>query len=347
MGTRVRVSDIAERAGVSTATVSRVLNDPHLVRTETRDQIYSAMRDLNYVPPSSHRDPETRSHILGFFAPNLLLDSAIELLRAVEAELAATEFDVLIVNMRGNRDFFAFISSNAHILKKIDGAIVFSADISEQAVEFMKSADTPLVLMQARSQLVRAVSNNNFRGGQDAGEHLLACGYRSPAFIGWNPEDDHVTDRLAGFRAALTPSIGELPERARAFGELSIRGGYHATIDLLERFQPDAIFFACDVMAIGGMKRLREMGIRVPEDIGVMGFDDLAIAEAVGLTTLHQFFSTKAEMIVRYLLDRLSGAVRTDKPEELQVSPRLVVRETTRTVAREAATRSNMEDTSP
>ena len=202
MAERVTIADIADHAGVSPATVSRVLNDPKRVKAETREQIYAAMRSLNYIPPTAHHDPSTLSNIIGFFAPNLLLDSATELVRAVEAELAGTTFDILLVNMRGERDFGAFIAGNSHILKKIDGAIVFSADITEQAVAFMRGADVPMVLMQARSRLVRSVSNNNFRGGQDAG---------GPPFVVWLPS--------RRVRRLGTPR----PTRGRPVGGVSIR----------------------------------------------------------------------------------------------------------------------------
>jgi DNA-binding LacI/PurR family transcriptional regulator len=329
MSSRVRISDIAARAGVSPATVSRILNDPQRVRAMTRDRIYSAMAQLDYLPPAAHRDSGKLSGIIGVFAPNLLLDSVTELVRAIEQQLSDTSFDILLVNMRMNRDFEWFITGNSHILRKIDGAVIFSADLSEKAVSFMKSADVPVVLMQARSRLVRSVSNNNFLGGQDAAAHLIECGYRRIAFVGWEPNDDHVADRLAGFRATLARSGSDLRDDDIAIGSLSAAGGYEATRVLLSNGNPDAVFYACDVMALGGMRRLRESGFRIPDDIGVMGFDDLSVAEAVGLTSMQQFFATKAEMIVKYLLGRISGEIRTDQCEELQVSPRLVKRETT------------------
>lgn len=309
--------------------MSRVLNEPERVKVSTREQVYAVMRELNYTPPTVRRDPDSLSRIIGVFAPNLLLDSLMELVRAVETVLAATSFDLLLVNMRGSRDFGAFIRENSHILKKVDAAVVFSAQIDEHAVEFMKSADIPLVLMQARSPLVRAVSNNNFVGGQDAAKHLIDFGYRRPAFVGWTPWDDHVADRFAGYQSGLGRAGVSFRATGAEYGALSADGGYAATARLLQRTRPDAIFYGCDILAIGGMKRVRELGLRVPEDIGIIGFDDLSVAGAIGLTTMRQFFSRKAEMIVEYLVGRLTGAVRRDLVEEIQVSPGLVVRDTT------------------
>ncbi|MCK4513870.1 MAG: LacI family DNA-binding transcriptional regulator [Spirochaetaceae bacterium] len=326
------MGEIAQNAGVSTATVSRVLNDPQRVRNTTREVVYEAMRLLDYSPPAAQRDVENLCNIIALFTHNLLLDSVTEMVRAVEYELSATRFDLLLVNMRGQRDFGEFMRTNGRLRKKIDGAIVFSANVSDQAVDYMQSTDTPIVLIQARSHRVRSVSNNNYQGGQDATEHLLSCGYRKIAFVGWQPQDDHVEDRLAGFGSTLRRHGLEFHGEDTAFGSLDVQGGYDATDVLMANTSPEAIFYAADVLALGGLQWLKQHNIDVPGDIGVMGFDDLAVAKAIGLSTMHQFFSTKARLAVNYLVGRLSGDIRQDEPEELQVSPRVVARETTRQV---------------
>lgn len=335
MASRVTVGDIANRAGVSTATVSRVLNVPERVKGSTRDGVYAAMRELNYVPPAARRDPETLTQIIGIFATNLLLDSVTEFVRAVESELRDTTFNILLVNMHGNHNFGEFIIDNSHILKKIDGAVVFSADVSDRAVEFMRGADVPMVLVQARSSQVHSISNNNFLGGQDAAGHLVACGYRRIAFVGWKPVDDHVSDRLAGFWSTLVRAGRQLGESLIAYGSLDVSGGYEATRTLLARSEPDAIFYASDVLAVGGLRLLQERNRAVPDEIAVMGFDDLSIAAPLGLTTMRQFFASKAHMIVEYLVGRINGAIREERAEEIQISPRLVVRQTTCNATRE------------
>ncbi|MFO7782013.1 MAG: LacI family DNA-binding transcriptional regulator [Spirochaetia bacterium] len=332
MSKRVTIGDIAKQAGVSSSTVSRVINTPKRVKASTRETVYAAMRRLEYVPATTHRDPESLARIIGFFAPSILLDSVTDTIHAVESELGPTSFDLLLVNMRGERDFASFITRNVHICRKIDGAIVFSADISDTAVEFMTGMDIPLALLHARSPSILSVSNNNFLGGRDAAAYLLGCGYRRLAFVGWRPEDEHISDRAAGFAAALERAGFPLPQNMLAFGPLTTDGGYAATGELFSRAEPDAVFYASDVLALGGMQYLRESGRRVPEDIGVMGFDDLSISHTLGLTTMKQFFTEKAEMIVSYLLSRISGETRENRAEELQMTPRVVARSTTRCI---------------
>lgn len=329
MSAKVTMEEIAREAGVSASTVSRVMNNPDRVKRETRDRVYETMRKLHYLPHGARRDPGSLANIIAVFAPNLLLDSVTELVRAIEQELSKTNFDLLLVNMRGERDFGRFITAHSHLRKKIDGAVVFSADLSKQAAEFMRAADIPLVLMQERSTFVRSVSNNNFLGGMDATEYLLNCGYRRIAFVGWEPGDGHVIDRLSGYRAALQRAGLPFRDEDIAYGTLDSGGGLEATRILLANSKPDAIFYATDVMAVGGIRWLRTAGIRVPEEIGIMGFDDLTVAEALDLTTMRQFFDSKARMVVQYLVPRVTGEIPEERIEELQVTPRVVERGTT------------------
>jgi len=330
MASRVTMEQIAQSAGVSVATVSRVLNNPPQVQQQTRAAVYSAMKKLNYTPHTLHPHTVDGTQIIGFFAPNFTLDSVNELIRATEAATESSPYDILLVSMRGQRDLGAFITKNSPILRKIDGAIIFSSDVSDEAIAFMDGAGVPMVLLQTRSNRVRSLSNNNFLGGSDAAGHLLDCGYRKIGFVGWNPADDHIIDRLAGWRSRMSRSGAPIDESLIARGDLTPAGGYEATKTVLSAGKPDAIFFASDVLALGGMRYLRHHGLRIPDDIGVMGFDDLRVAEPLGLTTMRQFFSTKAKMAIDYLIKRISGEIRENRPEEIQISPGLVVRETTR-----------------
>jgi LacI family transcriptional regulator len=124
---------------------------------------------------------------------------------------------------------------------------------------------------------------------------------------------------------------GGLPFREEdvAYGTLDSAGGMEATRVLLANSKPDAIFYATDVMAVGGIRWLRSQRIPVPEEMGIMGFDDLTVAEALDLTTMRQFFDSKARMVVQYLVPRVTGEIPEDRIEELQVTPRVVERGTT------------------
>ncbi len=114
-----------------------------------------------------------------------------------------------------------------------------------------------------------------------------------------------------------------------SFAPLSVGGGYEATKNLLKREKPDAIFYACDSMAYGGYKYFKEKSILVPQDIGIMGFDDYEMSSIMGLTTMKQFIGVKTKMAVNYLLDRLSGRLKNPHAEEICITPKLIIRSST------------------
>lgn len=316
------------QAGVSISTVSRVVNTPSSVRTKTREEVYEAMKQLGYMPHSSKRPAESLNYVIAVFAPNLLLDSITAIIHAIEQELRSTPFHLLLVDMEGNRDFADFLSSHPDFRYKIDGAIVFSCEFSNEAARLMNELNIPTILMQSRSSAVHSISNNNFLGSRDAADYLIKCGYRQIAFIGWQPMDEHLADRYSGYQAALQNAGLPKPPNLTVFTPLTPDGGFEATRVIMP-YEPDAIFYACDSLALGGLRWFREEGIAIPQEMGIMGFDDLSIANAIGLTTMHQFFDTKAKMAVTYLLGRINETIRENLLEELQITPRIVERSTT------------------
>jgi LacI family transcriptional regulator len=122
-----------------------------------------------------------------------------------------------------------------------------------------------------------------------------------------------------GFQADMT-----------AFSALSVEGGYEATARLFEEAAPDGIFYACDSMAYGGYRYFLEQEIRIPADLGIVGFDDLEFSSVLGLTTMKQYIQNKVKIAVSYLLDRLSGNIETPSNEEISITPKLVIRSSTK-----------------
>ncbi len=333
---RVTIETIARDAGVSQSTVSRVLNQPGLVRAATRDAVYSALKRHNYVPPSSNRTEEDLSYTFALAVHDVRLPVIYEVIRAIEQELAETSYDLLVVNMRGSRDVAGFFRENDQIRRKIDGLLAFSVDLDEGGAAYFHQIGLPVVLMQSRCTAAKSISTNNFLGGHDAIGYLFDRGYEKPAFVGWRPDDHRVRARFAGFKSAIEQRGITFDPQMAAFATLSTAGGYEATAELLEKFAPDAVFYACDTMAIGGLKCFRERGISVPDDIGVVGFDNLEVAEVVGLTTMQQFIEVKARMAIEHLLSYLSntgGAAAVPAApmrDEISITPRIVVRDSTR-----------------
>jgi LacI family transcriptional regulator len=330
----ITIDTIAKRAGVSTTTVSRVINRPELVRPETRDAVYHAMRTHGYTPrasrrPNSPTTGRTATGTIGLAVADIRLSVVAELIRQFQFQLAETHYDLLLIDLKGERDATQFFLRNQHYAKKLDGLVVFSANLDEEGAGYFRSIDVPVVLLQVRSKWAKCISTNNYLGGQDATAHLIHCGYRSIAFIGWEPDDDRVRDRFNGYIAALSHQGVSFSEELTARAPITSEGGYRATEKILGRAKPHAIFYACDTMALGGMRCLRDHHLAIPEDVAIVGFDDLEVAEAVGLTTMQQYIGVKAEMAISYLLEQLAERPEHASREEISITPRLVVRETT------------------
>ncbi len=324
----VGIKEVAELAGVSLSTVSRVLNQPNLVKSETKEKIYAAMEELGYKPPK--RDIRDRSYTIGLAIPDVKIDFIGELIRRIEQELDNTPYDLLLFNMKRNRKISRYFRENAAFKKKVDALIIFSASLDDESVDFFRSLNIPIVLLQSRCKREKSISTNNYLGASDAVNFLLSRGYKKIAFIGWEPEDDHIVDRFNGYKNALEKAGINYENNWFAFDELSRDGGYRATAKLFEQFKPEAIFYACDSMAFGGYQFFNEKKINIPEDLGVIGFDDLDFASVLNLTTMRQFLQTKAKMAITYLLARLSGEIKAPVGEEICITPEVVVRKSTK-----------------
>jgi LacI family transcriptional regulator len=324
-----QVKEIAEIAQVSPSTVSRVINNPDLVKVETKEKVYAAMRQLGYNPLKS--EAATRKHIIGVAIPDITLDSNSEFVRAIEYELEKTEYDLLLINMRRSRNILNFFQQRPGFRRKIDGLIIISAPLDDECAEFFRSMELPVVLLQNRCRRERSISTNNYLGALDAVTFLIERGYRKIAFVGWEPEDERVLDRYNGYKNALERAgLYDGSDNLSAYAKLSKMGGYAATAELYEKAAPDAVFYACDTLAFGGYQYFKEQKIVIPDDVGIVGFDDLDMASVIELTTMQQFLGVKAEMAVSYLLSRLSGETPEPLEEEFCVTPRLITRGSTK-----------------
>ena len=324
----VQIKEVASEAGVSLSTVSRVLNNPGLVKFETKERVYNAIEKVGYKPPK--KDITSRSYTIGLAIPDIKIDFIGELVRRVQQELDNTQYDLVLFNMKRNRKVSRYFRENAAFRKKVDALIIFSSTLDSESVSFFRSLNIPIVLLQSRCKEEKSISTNNYLGASDAIKYLLGRGYKKIAFVGWKPEDDHIIERYNGYRNTLEKAGIDYKEEWASFDALTREGGYKATENLFKKFRPEAIFYACDSMAFGGYQYLKEKNIKIPDDIGIVGFDDLNFSSVIGLTTMRQFLQVKANMAVNYLLDRLKERIKQPTAEEICITPELVIRNSTR-----------------
>lgn len=325
------VYDVAEKAGVSVATVSRVLNNPEVVREETRLKVLEAIDDLGFVP---HADASARARKqlgrIGVITPFFTYPSFIQRMRGIAAVLADTPYEMVIYPVESLDRLDGYLASLT-ITRRVDGIILISLPLTESAALRLREHKIPTVLIETCYDDISAVQINDFTGGSIAAEYLLRKGHRHFAFFGSGNLPDyaiHPEDaRLDGYRRTLEANGGSLPDEAVKFPSLShleVRREFSQLLALPD--PPTAIFASTDDLAIRILRAAREAGIQVPGEIAVMGFDDIDISEQVGLTTISQSLDESGRMAAELLLAQLGNAGRPI--QRLEIGLNVIPRET-------------------
>jgi DNA-binding LacI/PurR family transcriptional regulator len=331
----VTIRDVAREAGVSVATASRVLNGKDVVRPLTRDRILSVMAELGFSPsPAARRLSLGRTLTIGVVVSFLTRPQAAERLRGVDAVLADSEFDLVIYNVESVQKRDHYLSTLAKT-QRADGLLVMSLPPTPETTEALRGLPVPVVFIDVHTPSVDhlpRVIGDDVAGGALAARHLLDLGHRSIAFIGDALADPFgftsSRDRERGFREELSRAGIDVPDDWTGHGA---HGRYEAR-DLARRMlvgerRPTAIFTASDTQALGVIAAAREVGLHVPDDLSVVGYDDIEAADYVGLTTVRQQLFESGRRGAEILLAEIDD--RTYGPVVAELSPELMVRVTT------------------
>jgi DNA-binding LacI/PurR family transcriptional regulator len=331
----VTIRDVARQAGVSVATASRALNGKDVVSPETRDRILSVMEELGFSPsPAARRLSLGRTLTVGVVVSFLTRPQAAERLRGVDAVLADSEFDLVIYNVESVQKRDHYLATLAQS-QRADGLVVMSLPPPPEAAPALSRAPVPVVFIDVHTPAVAAmprVVGDDVAGGALAARHLLDLGHRAIGFVG-----DAVADPF-GFTSSRDREQGLTDELANAGVRIpaewighGAHGRYEAR-DLARRMlsgerRPTAIFSASDTQALGVIAAARELGLHVPDDLSVVGYDDIEAADYVGLTTVRQQLFESGRRGAEILLAEIE--VRSEEPPVTRLAPELVVRATT------------------
>jgi len=314
------IRDVARHAGVSVATVSRVLNDSPLVVEPTRERVRASVDELGYRLNATARNLSIgRAAAIGVVVPFLTTPSVIERVRGVVERLGGRPgYDLLLFDVEAPQQR-ADAMRNLARRDRVAGLIVISLPVHGYEIDAFERDELPAVLVDVAHPRLPRVVIDNVQGGELAAAHLLARGHRRIGFVGDHPTNEYgftsSEDRRLGFRAVLG-NAGIVPvERCGPHG----REEAAAMADSLLRLPdpPSAIFAASDLQAIGVLKAAENVGARVPEDLAVIGFDDVDLAEIVGLTTIRQPLREGGALAADLLLAAIEHGVN-EPVEELQ-----------------------------
>jgi len=289
----ITIRDVARQAGVGVGTVSRVLNNSPLVSEVTRRKVLAVIAELDYRPsPVARSLSSGRTRTIGVIAAFFTRPAFVEKLRGVEAVLAQSQYDLVLFNVEtpAQRDeYFRSVPRR----ERVDGLIVISLPPDDHDVTRFRQAGIPILLVDTRHPALSHVVIDDVAGGRMATQHLIDLGHRRIAFVG-----DVVNtpfrftssrDRYQGYCEALAQA--GIPVRSEYYKQGP--HGRHVAHRLTEELlalpdPPTAIFAASDTQAMGVMEAARAAGFRVPEDLSIVGYDDIEVAPYLGLTTVHQ-----------------------------------------------------------
>ena len=328
---QVTVYQVAEKAGVSISTVSRVLNSPDKVNEATRSRVLAAIDGLGFVP-KAEAAARARRHTgrIGVLAPFFTYPSFVERLRGVANALADSPYELAIYNVDSSTRLVGYLAS-LPVTRRLDGLIVMALPFDDAAADRLIANELPTVLVEFSRDPFPSIRIDDRAGGRMAAEYLIGKGHRRCGFVGDADVPDYAIPtsdwRLEGYREALTMAGLELPEACVAVAPHSMdnaRRVAHRVLDAPE--PPTAIFAASDTQAMGVLKAARERGVSVPQQLAVIGFDDVEIADYIGLTTIRQSLEESGRVAVDLLLARLADPSRPTQRVRLPLT--LVQRET-------------------
>jgi LacI family transcriptional regulator len=328
--TMATIHDVARYAGVSAGTVSNVLNRPGYVATPTRERVLAAIVDLGFTPIQHARKfPAGRQRTLGLALADLANPFFVDVALGAEAEAKSLGVGVVMIH---NGDDAGREQDNLDVLvqQRVHGIIIAPVRALDSALDRLDARDIPLVYVdRVEEQSERCwVKTDDVAGGRLAGDHLIALGHRDVAFVGNLGSSAQVDRRFEGFAAALA-EVGVVSERV-VTDSWRITDGRQAGAALAARAPaelPTAIMCGNDLIALGVLLEFAHRGIRVPDDVSIVGFDDLSWSEAatVPLTTVHQPREELGRRAVRLLLDEIDRGEAHSHRHELLV-PELVIR---------------------
>ncbi len=332
MKSSVTIRDVAKLAGVGVGTVSRVLNESEAVSQATRSKVLAAISELDYTPNLiARRLSIGKTMTIGVILPFFTNPSYVERLRGIESILWETQYDLVLFNADTSvrRDVYF---REAPRRERVDGLLIITHTPTDEDVQRFQVAGVPVVLIDSCHSELSYVAIDDVEAGYQATRYLIELGHRKIGFISDFLETSlnfrPVRDRHLGYYQALAEA--EIPYRASYHKQ-----GMHGRLEARELArelltQPDpptAVFAYSDTQAIGVLEAARDLRLEVPQNLSVIGFDDIEVAEYWHLTTIHQPLHDSGVKGCQILLDTMEHS--TFKTQQLTLPTQLVIRGTT------------------
>jgi LacI family transcriptional regulator len=327
---RVTLKQVAEEAGVSVMTVSNVVNGRPGASEATRRRIREVISQLGYVPNAAARGLKGGSTgLIGVMTLDLTMQYALEIVRGIADELASAELEVLISATYHDADReharVEFLTQGV-----VDGLLMVAPVLDGPTTSLLRSREVPVIVIDPRrfDIDVPTVAVDNYGGMRQAAQHLIDLGHREIAYIAGDSAFESSALRRAGFTDAMKLAGIPVADALVAECDFNYTSGFRTALELISKSHPTAIIAGADVIAMGTIDAARAQGLSVPEQISIVGFDDLpqAAHSFPGLTTIRQPLHDMGQVAARALISQIEGSPLPMK--RMQLPTALIVRGT-------------------
>ncbi|MDV2349839.1 substrate-binding domain-containing protein [Vibrio cholerae] len=324
------MKDIARLAGVSTSTVSHVINKSRFVSDEIAERVNNAAQQLNYAPSALARSLKmNRTKTIGMLVTTSTNPFFGEVVKGVERSCYHQGYNLILCNTEGDNQRMK-ASINTLLQKRVDGLLLMCSTLEGERLDvFDRYPDIPIVVMDWGPILFASdkIQDNSLQGGYMAAKHLIECGHKEIGCITGPLIRHQAQMRYEGYKRALAEAGIAINPDWIVESDFECEGGYQAFEKLYERGKlPSALFVCNDMMAMGVIQAANQRGLRIPDDLSLIGYDDVHIAKFMtpALTTIHQPKYRLGKAAVDTLLYRLENPDTT--AQVVQLEPTLVVR---------------------
>ncbi|MDA0120326.1 substrate-binding domain-containing protein [Vibrio sp. T11.5] len=328
------MKDIARLAGVSTSTVSHVINQSRYVSEEISERVNKAAQELNYTPSALARSLKiNRTNTIGMLVTTSTNPFFGEVVKGVERSCYQQGYNLILCNTEGDNERMRE-SINTLLQKRVDGLILMCSSLEGERIDvFEKYPDIPVVVMDWGPMLFTSdkIQDNSLRGGYMAAKHLIESGHTEIGCITGPLAKHQAQMRYEGYKRALIEAGLEFNPNWIIESDFECEGGYEALNKMHAKGSlPSSIFVCNDMMSMGVINAAHEKGIRVPEELSIIGYDDIHISKFMtpALTTIHQPKYRLGKAAVEAVLKKLEGG--ETEPQVVQLEPTLVERKTVR-----------------
>ncbi|UTZ25050.1 substrate-binding domain-containing protein [Vibrio campbellii] len=325
------MKDIAKLAGVSTSTVSHVINKTRFVSEEISERVNNAAKELNYYAPSAlaRSLKVNRTKTIGMLVTTSTNPFFGEVVKGVERSCYQKGYSLILCNTEGDNERMRE-SINTLLQKRVDGLILMCSSLEGERIDvFERYPDIPVVVMDWGPMLFTSdkIQDNSLRGGYLAAKYLIDCGHKEVGCITGPLIKHQAQMRYEGYKRAMLETELEFNANWIVESDFECEGGYQAFKKMVERGPlPSSIFVSNDMMAMGVINAANELGIQIPEQLSIIGYDDIHIAKFMSpsLTTIHQPKYRLGQAAVETLLRKLDE--KSVEAQVVQLEPTLVER---------------------